>query len=345
MESGSAFSSQDTIIQILEKYLRNWNEFKDKYLVPDLDRFYNFARHLEKIKKEKWVLNFYQIEMLPKMKNTGPMRRDLDDLVDDYGGEQSNANASASAWVKKIKLLLGEIDRGLDLDKKFPAEQISKMLLRVDTTYHCFINSVEHKWLSENFEYKNVANEFENSLRGITRRSGGEMTVSGDIDSALHAIEGKEDGYYVLTYAPQKPESHGKITIKVNDARYRLLYDDNSRSDYIAQYLQNKKLVDPTIKVHDLVFENGKLHFAISDFRMNEKNKKITGQLKVAIRISDSGSNVVYDQSRLINANEKNVFINIGFDWLKPGKYVFMIEVRDLLSEKTAMDVLQATVE
>jgi hypothetical protein len=324
------------VANYLERYLEIQREFKIKYLVPDLDKFYNFARYLEKIKAEKWVLNFYQMEMFPKMKIGAPMRRQIDSMVTDF----ENLGSAAAAYARKITRSLNEIDSELGMENKFPAEQIGKMLIQVDTTYHCFISSVERKGMDENFEYKNVASDLENSLREITRRSGGEVTFSENIGSALHAIEDKEDVYYVLTYVPKKPESHGKIMIKVNDARFSLLYDDNLRSDYIAQYLQNKSLVDPTIKAHDLAFAQGKLHFAISDFRMTEKNKKLTGQLKVVIRICDSDNNLVYDQNRLIEAREKSVSIDIGFDWLKPGRHVFFMEIHDLLSGRMAMDVL-----
>jgi hypothetical protein len=325
-----------SVTNFLERYLEIQREFKAKYLVPDLDKFYNFARHLEKIKAEKWVLNFYQIAMFPKMKIGAPIRRQIVDMVAYLEKEGS----AAAVFAGNISRLLDAVDRELGMDTKFPAEQIGKMLLQVDTTYHCVISSMERKGLSENFEYKSVASDLENSLREITRRSGGEVTFSGDIGSALHAIEDKEDVYYVLTYVPKKPERRGKIMIKVNDARFNLLYDDNLRSDYIDRYLQNKRLADPTIQAHDLAFEQGKLRFAISDFWMTEKNKKLTGQLKVVIRICDSGNNLVYDQNRLINAREKNVFIDIGFDWLKPGRYIFFIEIHDLLSGRMIMDAL-----
>ena len=320
----------------LERYREIQREFKKKYLMPDLDKFYNFARHLEKIKAEKWVLNFYQIEMFPTMKIDAPFRRQILNMI----ANLENLGSSTAMIATNIRRLLAAVDRELAMDTKFPAEQIGKMLLQVDTTYHCFISSMERKGLSENFEYKNVASDLENSLREITRYSGGEVVFSGDIGSALHAIEDKEDVYYVLTYVPQKPERHGKIMVKVNEARLRLIYDDNLRSNYIAKYLQKKKLVDPSIRAHDLAFAQGKLHFTISDFWMTEKNKKLNGQLKVVIRICDKDNNLVYDQNRLINAREKNVSIDIGFEWLKPGRHVFFVEIHDLLSGRMIMDTL-----
>jgi hypothetical protein len=73
---------------------------------------------------------------------------------------------------------------------------------------------------------------------------------------------------------------------------------------------------------------------------MTEKNKKLAGQLKVVMRIRNSDNILIYDQNRLINAREKNISISISFDWLKRGRHIFLIEIHDLLSGRTAMDVL-----
>lgn len=156
----------------------------------------------------------------------------------------------------------------------------------------------------------------------------------------MHSIEKKEDICYVLTYEPKKTGRRGRIKIKVSDDRCRLLYDDNLRSDYIDKYVQEKKLTDPTIQLHDLSFDQKQLNFAISDFWMTEKDKKMAGQLKIVVRIRDSDNILIYDQSRLINAREKKVSLHIGFDWLKPGRLFILVEIHDLFSGRTAMDAL-----
>jgi hypothetical protein len=328
------------IITFLERYLEVWREFKIKYLVPDLGKFYNFARHLEGIKAEKWVLNFYQFEMFPKLKIDGRLRRQIDGIV----ARLESEGGSSSQFARVITRLQDTIDRELNVANEFPAEQIGKMLTGVDTTYHCLISGVEREGLSEDLEYKRVASDLEKSLREITTRSGGVVVFSGDIDSALHSIGEKEDVYYVLTYAPKDPERRGKIAVKVNDKRLRLLYDDRQRSDYIAQYVQDRKLSDPTVQLRDLSFAGGKLHFGISDFRMPENEGKTTARLNVVLRIRDGAGTLIYDQARAINARIKTVAVDIGFEWLKPGRYIFFIEVHDLLSGRTAMDILAAEI-
>jgi hypothetical protein len=65
----------------------------------------------------------------------------------------------------------------------------------------------------------------------------------------------------------------------------------------------------------------------------------------VAVRIRDEQNQQLYDQNRTFLAKEGRVSVAIDFSWLKAGKYMFLVEVHDLLSEKTAMDILQTTVD
>lgn len=326
------------ILGFLQGYLNAWQDFKKKYLTPDLDSFYNFARHLQNIQAEKWVLSFYQVELFPQLRLSGSLRRQIDELVNDLfvlGGV-------AEHFARDINRLMETIDRSFGAPGEFPAEQIGKMLIRVDTTYHCFINSVSRESLLGDVEYRKVASDLEKSLREIAASSGGEVFLSNDISSALHAIEEKEDVYYVLTYEPKNPKRPGKVKIELNDPRCRLLYDDQVRSDYIAEYLKKRKGDDPTLQLERISLSGTRLQLEITSFKMVEAKAKKSGQLHVAVTVRDDGGRTLYKRGRALTAQESRVSLAIDFPFLKPGKYYFIAEVSDRLTGKTAMDVLPA---
>ncbi|HUU05211.1 MAG TPA: hypothetical protein VMZ49_04940 [Patescibacteria group bacterium] len=330
------------IIEFLEQYLQTWKEFKNKYLIPDLDKFYNFARHLEKVKEEKWVLTFYQIEMFPNMKISGQIRQQIEAMI----GQLMVARIEDNLHGRIIGQLLGRIDRELNVAEGFPVEEVSKMLIKVDTTYHCIISGVQRESLSEDLEYKKVASDIENSLREITRRSGGEVVFSGNIGAALHSFEERDDLYYVLTYEPTNPNRKGKVRIELsNNPGCKLFYDDNIRADYIGEYLQKKKAEDPTVLLERLKLKGSNLQMMISSFKMAETAKGKNGRLKITVRIQDGENQPVYDQNRFFIAKEPLVELSIDFAFLEPGKYMFIAEASDLLTGKTAMDILQAEVD
>ncbi|MBU4404685.1 MAG: hypothetical protein L6428_08985 [Candidatus Aminicenantes bacterium] len=338
LERDSSFYAP-RIIDFLERYLRTWNEFKTKYLIPDLDKFYNFARHLENIREEKWVLTFYQIEMFPNIKLSGQIHQLIVQLISDL----QVARSEDAVHARIIEKLLERIDRELNAADSFPVEEISKMLVKVDTTYHCFIMGVQREALSEDLGYKRVASDIENSLREITRRSGGEVVFSGNLGSALHAVEEKEDIYYVLTYAPSSPERKGKVKIELpGNLDCRLFYDDNIRADYIGEYLKKKREQDPLVLLEGLDLQGRTLGMKISNFKIAGSGKERVGRLHVAIRIRDDQNQQLYNQGRVFAASESQVDMAVDFAFLKPGRYMFLVEVQDLLTGKTIMDILQA---
>jgi hypothetical protein len=340
MDRDSSFYPPN-IIRFLEKYLSTWEEFKKKYLSPDLDSFYNFARHLEKIKGEKWVLSFFQIEMFPNMKMSSAIHQQIEQLIDSL----MVARPEDAVHGKIIAQLLERITRELNVASDFPTEEVSKMLVKVDTTYHSFIMGVQRESMSEDLEYKKVASDIQNSLREIALKSGGAVVFSGNIGSALHSIVEREDISYVLTYEPKDPAKKGKVHIALANPKYILYYDDNVRADYIGEYLKKKRAQDPTLQMNRLQLADNLLQLEITDFKMVEVEKSRRGNLNVTVRIRDEQNQQLYDQNRTFVAKEKEVAVSIDFSWLKAGKYVFLVEVRDLLSEKTAMDILQATVD
>ena len=338
LERDSSFAAQ-RIVDFLDRYLRVWAEFKNKYLMPDLDKFYRFAQHLEKVNEEKWVLTFFQIEMFPNMKISGQIHREIVQLI----SELQVARSEDAVHARIIEQLLERIDRELNAADDFPVEEVSKMLVKVDTTYHCFIMGVQRETLSEDLEYKKVASDIENSLREITRRSGGEVVFSGDVGSALHQVEEKEDLYYVLTYEPSDPGRRERVRVELpGHPQARLFYDDNIRADYIGEYLKKKRAEDPEVLIEALSLDGRRLRVKIANIKMVEAGKGRQGQLNVAIRIRDGQDRQIYDQNRPFSVKEPRAELTVEFRFLNPGRYMFLVEVRDLLTEKTAMDILQA---
>ncbi|MBN2345951.1 MAG: hypothetical protein JXO51_06135 [Candidatus Aminicenantes bacterium] len=328
------------IIGFLQAYLNAWQEFRKKYLVPDLDKFYNFAHHLRKINGEKWVLSFFQLEMFPKIKIGSSVRRSINELVE----SMNNEGGAAGHFARVISRALDAIDRSLNAAGEFPAEQIGKMLIGVDTTYHCFLSGVVREGISEDLEYRKVASDLEKSLREITEKSGGEVVFSADIGSALHEIEEKEDVYYVLTYEPKSRERVGKVRIEVDRPRCRLLYDDRVRSDYIAAYLKEKKAEDPTLQLDGISLSGSRLQMAISSFKMVKSEDGRSGRLHVSLSVRDARDRTLYERSRALVAHEATVSLAVDFAFLPPGRYDFLVQVRDELTGRTALDILQADV-
>lgn len=336
----SAMARPDILVGFLSNYLASWIEYKKKYLLPDIDIYYNFANFLEKIDKEKWVINFYQIEMFPKMKYSGELRQQIEDIM----SELMVARSEDSFYWQKMASLLSDIDEELNVAKDFHADEISKLFYKIDATCHSVFCGVQKETLSQDLEFRRVSTDIENSLREITAKTGGTLISSNDLESALHSIGEKEDIYYMLTYAPQDPKKIGEIKVVVNDKNYDVIYDNKMRADYIKEYLEKKSALNPEIKLDDISFKEKKLFMAISGFLLQPAKEGDRGQISVTVRITDAADKVVFEKSRLLAPEKKITTITIDFGWLAKAEYNIIVNVSDMLTGKTAMDFLQATV-
>jgi hypothetical protein len=340
--SGRADLSPDYLANFLDSYLQAWQEFKRRYLSLEIDKFYYFSRHLEKVKKEKWVLNFYQLEQFPQIAFGGDVERQLRNYI---GQLDTSENPTIKAQSRHIERLLQSIEREMKVAEDFPAEEASKLFYKVNATFHSFFMRVFLDADSSEMQFRNVATDIENSLRSLTEASGGTLTAANKIDAALASVSEKTDDCYVLTYEPANAQKIGKIKVTVKDRKFKVLYDNNIRADYINEYLRKKEAATPSVKISELSFKEKKLFFVVSDFFLAKIQGETIGMLIVRIRIKDDQEQSVFDQSRNLKADKKTMSLSLSFNTLTKGKYDIIVDILDEVSGKTCTEVIQPRVE
>jgi hypothetical protein len=175
--------------------------------------------------------------------------------------------------------------------------------------------------------------------------TGGSLQRTGNLESALGKIEEKEDITYMLTYSPQNPDKIGRIRVKVDDRRFRILYDDQMRTDYINEYLKNKKLEVPDIRILNTNFRNKVLTVDVKDFLMSDQdNHTNKGRVFFEIEILDSDNKILYDKKKTMIADKDHISISVDFPWMKKGRYNLIVQVTDIQTGKTSSDFLQPVI-
>jgi hypothetical protein len=331
------------LLDFLAKYIITWKEYKNRYLVPDMDKYYNFAKFLEKISMDKWVISFYQIELFPKLQLSGEFRRKVERSINAW----IMGRSEDVAYARKVTAQLHSLDRELSAADNFPAGEISKLFYKVGATFHSILMTVRKETNVRDIEYKSLSTDIENSLRDITAKTGGQLIATNNLESALNKVIEKEDICYMLTYAPENSGNTGKISVVLNHKdhrKYDVIYDKNMREDYIREYLVKKRAQNPTIALRDVTFEKKKLSFIIDGFMLKETNKKHHGYLGIHVLIKNNRSETVYDKRNRIEAEKETVTMSLGFDWLKKGRYKIVIDVQDLSTGKSAGHFLQPAI-
>ncbi|MCK5056182.1 MAG: hypothetical protein KAT34_05975 [Candidatus Aminicenantes bacterium] len=341
---GDAFRRRtQALMQFLKRYLQVFREYKKRYLLPDINSYYNFARHLEGVRKEKWVINFYQMEMFPQLAMSGKARRTIRRFISEL---RSSTNPEDKAYSRILDRQLMEIDRELNVAEAFPAEAISKIFYKVDATFHSIFMRSTLGIISQDYTYKAVSTDIENSLREITKATGGTLVTTNNLVQAMDSIGEKENVYYLLTYAPDNPDKIGKIKIKVSNKKYKVIYDDNMRADYINAYLSRKETVQPrisgsAIQITDLKFTDSKLSISVTGYYMRKISRGRSGRMEIRIRIKNIQGISIFDQSKTLDLKKPDITITLPFKNLKRGKYDIVVDAQDLLTNKSDTKLIQ----
>jgi hypothetical protein len=321
-------SKKDIITPFLREYYFTWQTFKKQYLMPTVEEFYYFANHLESIKKEKWVINFYQVARYPQIRDTSPLAEVLKPRMDTREFHKMNFDLKA--------------------EMEFPASEVSKLFYKVNATFHSILIPTERNTISEDLELIDISTALENCYREITKKTGGSLIASANLESALDTISEKEDVYYMLTYEPENSKKTGKIRVELTgkNSGYKVVYDKNMRASYIKDFLAKKEAGNPDIKIKEMAFKDKKLQLLINGFLLKKEKKKreASGQVVVHVRVEDKAGKTLFDKNKKLNPANTTTSIEIDFTWMTNGKYYILTDVLDEFTGNTDLEFVQAVV-
>ncbi|MCK5220352.1 MAG: hypothetical protein KAR14_02125, partial [Candidatus Aminicenantes bacterium] len=197
----------EKIIRFINDFMKNyiiiWKDYKRRYLMPDVESYYKFSEHLKDIKVEKWVISFFQVEMFPKIVFSGDMSRIIRTLIYEWQASKDNEE---NIFARIISRQLTEVQKAMNVADEFPTEQVTKIFTKVGATFHSIFIPSTLATFSKDMRYRQISSDLENNLRSLTKKTGGELVSSKDLEKAMDRIIKKQDIFYVLTYAPAEGE-------------------------------------------------------------------------------------------------------------------------------------------
>lgn len=315
-----------------------WNLYRNKYIIPDVTKYIKLAMHLQNIKKPKFVINLFQLELVPSISKRGSMYRGVQTFIDDYdhGGLPHERRIMTKMW--------GQVDKQIGEASSFLVNDISQLFYGVEASYHCIMVPVRFKSVSDEFEYKTTPTHIENSLRKISKDTGGSLLTSPNLDQALATIKEKETKYYVLTFAPKKPGNVGEIKIDTKNKHHKVVYDNNKRVEYLTAFLEQYKKI-PNVEISDLSLKNKKLLISVNNFLRVKTPKGKAGKIAMKVIVKDGNNKELYNTSKSMKSTKKSINVSIPFQWLKKGEYFIIADVKDLLTGAVDIKLLQPVIK
>ena len=313
------------LLNYLNKYLDVFKEYKRRYLIPDIDKFYNFAKYLEEIKGEKWVLNFFQIEQFPAIKVFSRIKSSV------YMGNEN--------WQRMISRKISEIEKEFSFADSFPVKEVSKLFYKVDTTFHMMLMKNYRETFSRDFKYKSVFSDIEKTLKTLTKKTGGDAIFSNNIKESIRKISDKEDVVYLLSFTSDLDSGDNgirRIKVKTKNKNYTVEYDQNQFADYINNYIKKRDRETSGIKIKDVTFKKGNLSFILKGFkRIKVNDGTLFGKVLVRIRIINSFNQIYFKSEKVVFLRKETGKFKISFKDRGKGKHILYLNIRDVLSNKS----------
>jgi len=316
------------IINFYDNYQRVWTNYRRQYLFPDLGLYRSIIKRVKQFEGEKWAICFQQREMFPKLKNEGPLEFEIRNLLDSKIDPRDQV---------KVQIVLGkqmELQRIYNITNNFPTNALKNLFMETNITFHLILLKTFRTVLSQDFELKEVAQDYEDCFRQISASTGGSVTFSNKVTEALKKAAEVEDYYYLLVYSPKENQEAKERKIEVKVKR-------NGVDVISLKYVPEKAA--PPIAITN--FQSGRktIRFTLANYKMAKIKGKTQGIAEVKIMLFDENSHKVFDEGRTLSLIKKETNISLNFNRLQSGYYFIIIQAVDRIANE--IDVFSSTIK
>lgn len=316
------------MIRFFDNYKRTWADYRKQYLIPDIELYQSIIKRIKQMEGEKWAICFLQREMFPRLKKGGRLDNEIRTWTD------SQLDPMYQVKARLVKTKQQELRRVFDVYQNFPAEGLREIFMEANITFHLIALKSLRVSFFQDFDLREIAQDYEDCFREISRSTGGSSAFSNKVSQALKEATEAEDYYYLLVYSPDEDQSGKKreIEVKVKKSGVNIFY--------------MKKVPEigvPPISITDFKAGKRTIKFSLINYKMTKIEEKLTGIADVKITIFDEDSNKVFDEGKTLSLIKKETDISLKLDMLKSGSYFIIIQVTDRISQET--DVLSGDIK
>jgi len=294
-------TSVDQAIRFLNSYQREWLTFKNKFLIPDVNKYKAVAEYFYGNDGDKWFINFQQREIIPE---GDKLRKKIDDFRDVISSVADPVNQS---WAPMIEKSARELEKSLLLSDKFPQYEIQDILLSSNISYNVILFKSKRKF-EGSADQEKISPDYEDILRNISRVTGGSTLATTDIKNGLLQLSQHSDASYLIRI-PANAEKDLKIDIEFIPGNYDIHYKKTFSKKEIKNIIKTSM---NKVKISDVSVKNKSVKFTIPNFSINRsEGNRPQGILEVKIVIKNEKGDIIYKTSNNLTTFEKKITITL----------------------------------
>lgn len=321
---------EQAVLRFYQNYKRIWLDYKKQYITPDVELYRSVAKRVKQMEGEKWTLCFQQRELFPKLKNEGRLEFEIKQKLETPSGDPVWEVARRTIVAQQM-----ELERVLDVTSNFPTEALKSLFMEANISFDLILmKSLRADLLSEDFELREVAQDYEDCFKKISSSTGGFATFSNKVVEALEEASHIEDYYYLIVYYTKHNEPNAEITIDVKVNR------EGANAVHLKKF---SKETIPHILIADFKKEEKTVRFALKNFVMTKIKGRMAGMAEVKMTLFNDRSEKIFDEAKVLDLLKKEVQISLNFGKEKPGRYYMIIQAIDKISNE--LDVFSRQIE
>jgi hypothetical protein len=302
------------------RYGKIWEDYRRRLLDIDLDLYRVVVKKVARLTGEKWAICFQQRNMFPVLKSQGRLDSEIEKLVGEVIEPQWQVRA------RDIQADAEALLRSFNITKAFPGEALRDLFTGANITFHVLVLKSLSRMSgndSQDLDLQDVQGEYEDTLRRISRSTGGLTAFSNEVLETLKKAAAKEDRYYKLAYQPKDKRDglERKIDVQVHRAG--------------AEVIALKRFVSseaPSIEISGFQSRGKRIGFDVGKYGRSVRNWKEVGQVMIKITVFDDESHKVFEESKGLEFGKDRGHIDLEFSKLQPGSHFIIIEAVDIVT-------------
>ncbi len=308
----------------LNNYASEFNNFKNRYLIPDLNNLGGAAALMARDAGEKWLINFQEREVIPAIQNYRKLKEDIRNYT-------SGLTGSEQSWAASINSGLNAIDKAMLISENFPTQEIMNLLLGINISYNVIFFKSMRK--TSTAAGDTGSPDYEGILGDIARSTGGTSVQTNDLAEGLEAIKQNLDFYYELIFEFNGKLADKEIKIELANRQAKINHKTTFLKDEIKAIMDIS--TEPAVNISNYKLQGYNLAFTVSGYKIDKDEQspnKDSGILRIEIKLIDDNNNVIFNADRTFKSSRESFDISLNLPAEHKGYFKLSIGAEDLIS-------------
>ena len=314
--SAGSLDIHQAVNHFVDHYRTVWRDYCVQHLRPDAAFYEELIDRVRRTEGEAWAICLQQREMFPQMRNMTRLDTCLRTWLESQIAPEQQVRA------RLVVSRMDELKREFNVTGTVPTQALREIFLRAGVPFHLILMKSPRIIADEDFELREVGQDYEDALKQISRATGGYLAFNNNALEALKEAANVEDYHYVLVYSGRAGRAEEKREIRVRVRRPGV--EVISLKNYVPP-------APPALTLCEVAVDKGRLTFAVKGCRMTGGGDGRRGRAEVRVTIYDLDGKAVFDQGKVLEISKKETRISLD-PGVGRGDFVLTIRAIDLLA-------------